>query len=157
MHNANFVIIISLQFRQTGIFLQELSNPMHFFCSAVKDVGNLSLIYCNNKKKGTGFKCGKSDSVVQFIVHCWDYRRYTVNKANISPVDEFNFSTEKIRENFSNYSSWHYRSKLLPLIHPCQSGDMERVEEEALMKGDLENILSVKFFASSHATSLKEK
>ena len=58
-----------------------------------------------------------------------------MNKANISPEDEFNFSTEKIKENFSNYSSWHYRSKLLPLIHPHKSGDVERVEEDALMKG----------------------
>ena len=55
----------------------------------------------------------------------------------MSPEDEFNFSTEKIKENFSNYSSWHYRSKLLPLIHPDQSGDKERVEEGALMKGNL--------------------
>jgi geranylgeranyl transferase type-2 subunit alpha len=58
-----------------------------------------------------------------------------VEQAQVSAREEFDFTSNKIKENFSNYSSWHYRSKLLPKIHPACPGDTERVEEEALLKG----------------------
>ena len=53
--------------------------------------------------------------------------------SGLSPSDEFQFTEEKIAANFSNYSAWHYRSKLLPLIHPSQ--DSEGVAEDALKNG----------------------
>mmetsp|Transcript_32578 Transcript_32578/g.60868 ORF Transcript_32578/g.60868 Transcript_32578/m.60868 type:complete len:302 (+) Transcript_32578:230-1135(+) len=43
--------------------------------------------------------------------HCWNYRRYLVSMASsVTHASEFQFSTDKISENFSNYSAFHHRS-----------------------------------------------
>lgn len=45
--------------------------------------------------------------------HCWDYRSYISDIAKLSLKDEFDFTTDKIKKNFSNFSAWHRRHKLL--------------------------------------------
>lgn len=44
--------------------------------------------------------------------HCWDYRQIVASKCQEPHENELNFTMEMIESNFSNYSAWHYRSKL---------------------------------------------
>lgn len=63
-----------------------------------------------------------------FLVHCWDYRRLIINKIGASLGDELNFSTDRLNINFSNYSSWHYRSTLRKLDNDCLDKEIELVQ-----------------------------
>uniref|UniRef100_A0A6G1SPU9 Geranylgeranyl transferase type-2 subunit alpha n=1 Tax=Aceria tosichella TaxID=561515 RepID=A0A6G1SPU9_9ACAR len=45
--------------------------------------------------------------------HVWDYRNHISDIAKTDLQSEFDFTTEKINSNFSNFSAWHRRHKLL--------------------------------------------
>lgn len=44
--------------------------------------------------------------------HCWDYRSYISDVMGADIEKELEFTTDKIRNNFSNFSAWHRRHKL---------------------------------------------
>lgn len=76
-----------------------------------------------------------------------------VKEANVSAEDELKFTTEKIKENFSNYSSWHNRSKLLPQVFP-DDGSTGKVKEAELLKGRKFHIVNKNSFSVTFVLSL---
>ncbi|KAG7187951.1 hypothetical protein KM043_013913 [Ampulex compressa] len=71
--------------------------------------------------------CAKCLSLDERNFHCWDYRQFVVGKADISDTEELDFSTSKIISNFSNYSSWHYRSRILAKMLFNDSQDLRQI------------------------------
>ena len=75
--------------------------------------------------------------------HCWDHRRFVTQHAGISVEEELTYSKEDLIDvNFSNYSAWHYRSKLLPLAEGC--GSNGKISEAQRM-AELESVQSAAF------------
>uniref|UniRef100_A0A1B0B1P7 Geranylgeranyl transferase type-2 subunit alpha n=1 Tax=Glossina palpalis gambiensis TaxID=67801 RepID=A0A1B0B1P7_9MUSC len=78
--------------------------------------------------------------------HTWDYRRYVVEKAKVPKQKELDFCTEKIKINFSNYSSWHQRSLLLPILYPYEGkAKPKKPMNEEKLKEELEMVLTAAF------------
>ncbi|KAK0096681.1 hypothetical protein PV326_004760 [Microctonus aethiopoides] len=87
--------------------------------------------------------CAKFLNFDERNFHGWDYRQHLVKKAGISDEEEFEFSTAKIVKNFSNYSSWHYRSKILSKMFPDESGKLPISPEKH--KEELDLVMNATF------------
>lgn len=69
---------------------------------------------------------------ISIPVHAWNYRRYVLASMPVKKPDteELVFTTKKIQANFSNFSAWHQRSKIYPLLWGSDSLDRKTSQEE---------------------------
>lgn len=65
-------------------------------------------------------------------VLAWDYRRYVLASMPVKKpdIEEFEYTTKKIEANFSNFSAWHQRSKIYPLLWESNALDRKKSQEE---------------------------
>ncbi len=72
-------------------------------------------------------------SFLSVPVMAWDYRRYVLAGMPIHRPEkaELSYTTKKIEANFSNFSAWHQRTKVLGSL--WASGEVDRTS--SLQKG----------------------
>ncbi|CBY35587.1 unnamed protein product [Oikopleura dioica] len=73
--------------------------------------------------------------------HCWDHRRLVLKALPEDVKTEIQLTTKLIQTSFSNFSAWHYRSKLLNL------------EEEGVVENEMDLVLNAVFTDPSDASS----
>jgi hypothetical protein len=66
------------------------------------------------------------------LVHAWDYRRYILAEMPIPrpETNELAYTSKKIEANFSNFSAWHQRSKILASLWSQGKLDEAKSREE---------------------------
>lgn len=66
------------------------------------------------------------------VVHAWNYRRYVLASmpGKYSDADELKYTTKKIEANFSNFSAWHQRTKVLFSLWESGKLDMSTSKSE---------------------------
>jgi len=75
--------------------------------------------------------CEKALGVDCRNFHCWDHRRAIVKMTKLTDRDELLFSDTLVTRNPSNYSAWHYRGTLLPVVCPSLNAEIV-ITEQAL-------------------------
>ncbi len=74
------------------------------------------LSLCSQLLKADERNCFFSIEPSHTSVHCWGYRMFVVSRLRVDPSSELEYTTQKINQNFSNYSAWHYRSAYLTSV-----------------------------------------
>lgn len=76
--------------------------------------------------------CWRFTILIELVVHAWGYRRYVLASmpTRRSDESELNYTTKKIELNFSNFSAWHQRSKVLTSMWLSGSLDPIKTREE---------------------------
>jgi geranylgeranyl transferase type-2 subunit alpha len=76
-------------------------------------------------------------------VHAWSYRRYVLASmpARRSETSELAYTRKMIEANFSNFSAWHQRSKVLSILWSSGQLDSRKSKEE----GDSRNLFTFGF------------
>ena len=91
------------------------------------------LLKLDNRNCKQQIRCKFSFYFTLSLVHGWNYRIWLAEWARLPISDEFDFTSRKIYENFSNYSAWHRRTLLfVPFLEqlPGEEGVKEFLKNE---------------------------